>query len=754
MSEPRTGQIVSRSGAPERPRPSSAPRRPRSGRGDADPSFDLVLHVLARWWRVLLPVTLVLLVVANSIVFYVFRPRYRAAAWLQVKSQQPYVAFREQEVADREDARKYVQTQMELMRSPLVLARALGQPEIARTPELARRRDPVDWLARQGLEITPKGDSELLEVAFAGIDPQASAQLVNGVVNAYFSIRDEKNGAQVQAVILLLENERARRAEEIKLLQSEVRQLQAQLVQRDPARASNSLQATEIVVSENPLQQVREGLAQAEIQGKVLESQARALEESLQSPPEVPTVLVDRELNQRREIQELEAQLNDKKALLQQVGLALAKPGTDQRYQRLESDIRQLENKLASLRDVNRPAVRREMEALSNLERQRQLEALRTQLASQQLIVQNMRGNYDSLVKELSLSGGQALDLRLKQRELERRQEVFDRISDRAAQLATEAYAPRRVDPIQDATPPPMPMEALPWRQLLLATLGSLAIPLGAVALWERSVRRVMSVDQLLGDVSLPVIGEIARLPRRNEASEGLDDLGNYELSLFEESVDSLRTGLVLAHERERIQVLAISSAVSGEGKSSVASQLAVSLARSSGLPTLLIDGDMRSPDLHRIFKIGLEPGLADVLAGGEKLAGCINRSWSEQVHILPAGRLRKNPHKLVGGDRLQAVLEWARRHYHFIVIDTPPVLAASEAMVMARLADGALICAMRDVSRESHVRMTCERLLSVGARPLGTVLSGVPTRTYARRYGSYGYTRKPGGPARDSAAN
>ncbi len=93
----------------------------------------------------------------------------------------------------------------------------------------------------------------------------------------------------------------------------------------------------------------------------------------------------------------------------------------------------------------------------------------------------------------------------------------------------------------------------------------------------------------------------------------------------------------------------------------------------------------MRSPDLHRIFSIPLQPGLAEVLAGHKPMSECVNRDWSEHVHILPAGKLAKSPHKLVGSDRFVQLLQWARQHYRYVVVDTPPILAASEAMVMAR---------------------------------------------------------------------
>ena len=88
---------------------------------------------------------------------FLFEPQYRAAAWLQIKSEQPFVAFPDDKPVDRETARKFLYTQIELLRSPLIIGRALSQPEIAQLPELRRQRDPVTWLSTRGLQVTPKG---------------------------------------------------------------------------------------------------------------------------------------------------------------------------------------------------------------------------------------------------------------------------------------------------------------------------------------------------------------------------------------------------------------------------------------------------------------------------------------------------------------------------------------------------------------------------------------------------------------------
>jgi tyrosine-protein kinase Etk/Wzc len=94
----------------------------------------------------------------------------------------------------------------------------------------------------------------------------------------------------------------------------------------------------------------------------------------------------------------------------------------------------------------------------------------------------------------------------------------------------------------------------------------------------------------------------------------------------------------------------------------------------------------------------------------------------------------------LLGNGAWQAVLAAIPSDYRYIIIDTPPVLAASESLVLAKAADASLVCAMRDVSRMDQVRKASERLQAAGSRVIGTVLNGVPTRQYAYRYGTYAH--------------
>jgi capsular exopolysaccharide synthesis family protein len=690
-----------------------------------------LLGVLAQWWKVLLPVSLLLAVVSTAGVLFTFRPLYRAEAWLQIAEQPISLVF-----ADNVKARRFLETQIELLRSPRILYAVMQVPEVARMPELAERRDPVDWLMRKGLEITPVGDSEYVSIAYSGPDPHASARLVNAVVDEYFNVRHSKKSAQALKLINLLNSEKEFQEQEVKRLRQNVRALSKHMPDVPPTTA-----VAGVFVTNNPLEDLHKELIQVELEVQTLEARVRALRSSIDSESlAVPEALVQSHLDASAEVQELRSLIQQKKAMLPRIEMNSRFGAQDSSYLRIQREIVKLEASLRTAHASLRPAVEEQVLAMDRRDRQKELIELTTELSSRRQYQEALTRKYEERRAELSDQGDARMELEFAQQELARGLQVLTLISERVTQMSTELKAPSRTELFQAATPPPTPVRLYPWIPLAIACVASLVVPLGLAAFWENSVRRIKNVEQLEARSEVGVLGEIARLPANRFSREHGFQLADRELGLFEESVDSLRAGLTLANGNQDLRTVAVASAVSGEGKTSVASQLAVSIARSSGCPVLLIDGDLRSPDVHEVFDMPLSPGLAEVLAGTCRFADAINRSWSEHVHVLPAGHLTQSPHKLLRPEIFAAIAREARETYGYVVIDTPPVLAASEALVIAKVADGTLVCTMRDHSREPHVRQAIRRLRVTGAEPLGVVLSGVPVRSYAYRYGSYGY--------------
>ena len=182
-------------------------------------------------------------------------------------------------------------------------------------------------------------------------------------------------------------------------------------------------------------------------------------------------------------------------------------------------------------------------------------------------------------------------------------------------------------------------------------------------------------------------------------------------------------------------------SAVSGEGKTHVSSQLAISLAKSVKEPVLLLESDFRSPDIGRMFGFETREGLLDVFVKGESLDQVILHGAHPYLDVMLAGTQHRDLHAVLNKNDINTLFDTLRKHYRYIVIDTPPVLGAGEAILFASQADVSLICARRGYSRMSQVVQVRDRLARAQANPIGVVLNGVSRRHYIYSYGNYAYT-------------
>ncbi len=722
---PQKGQLY-RTSTVRRSMPSVA--NPANQQDGDDITLSFVLGVWNQWWKWLIPASLILIIASAAIVMITFKPKYHASSRIEILEHAPWVI--QQDTGPQ--AHQFVATQIEILRSPRVLQAVLEEPKVAGMPELKRRRDPVKWLADKGLEIEPVGQSTLVEVGFDGVDPVASAHLVNTVVANYFDTQSDQKTMRVQKVLKVLRNRKTAWQEAVSRLKKNVQRLS-----KDLDDVPHFAGPTVMMTGSSTAQEIMNAIQKAEFELDDLVAAVFATEDQLadDSAPVSPA-LVQNEINSLPEVNELRQAIQKEEAMLGQIEATAAQGKESTYYINAENRIAKLRFQLDELRARSEGKIIEKVREMSRMDVESLLKQKRRERDQKALLVQKLEERYRSERANLASDGGKRLEFDFELQELQRALGMFAKISERESQMTAELGAPGRPEVFRRATPNYEPVQKYPLIELAATTLGSLVIPFGIAFLWENSVRRISSVEQLQLKTNIDVIGEVSRLPARQGRRSRV--LG-HELGLFEESIDSLRTSLLLANEEHDMQVIAVASAVSGEGKTSVSSQLAVSIARATGQPVLLVDGDMRAPDIHSIFDVPNTPGLVDVLGENASLEEAINRSWSEHVHLLPAGELDKSPHKLLGTAAFGNLLNEARLWYRYIVIDTPPVLAASESLVIAKQADGTIVCAMRDFSRESHVRLAHTRLRGTGADIIGTVLNGVPVRSYASRYGSYG---------------
>jgi exopolysaccharide/PEP-CTERM locus tyrosine autokinase len=200
-----------------------------------------------------------------------------------------------------------------------------------------------------------------------------------------------------------------------------------------------------------------------------------------------------------------------------------------------------------------------------------------------------------------------------------------------------------------------------------------------------------------------------------------------------------LRTNLLYPVSGHPPRSILITSAAPGEGKSFAAANLAISIAMNINRYVLLIDADMRRPDLHRRFGLGEVPGLSNYLMDGTALPSLLQKTQVEKLTLLPAGRSPANPSELISSERMVHLLSEVSSRYNdrLIVVDAPPLSIAAESSVLARQVEGILVVVRHGKTKREEVINLLSRVEE--EKLLGCFLNGVD-RSISRYYGYYDY--------------
>lgn len=283
-------------------------------------------------------------------------------------------------------------------------------------------------------------------------------------------------------------------------------------------------------------------------------------------------------------------------------------------------------------------------------------------------------------------------------------------------------------------------------QKLVLGLLVGLLLGLGAAFFLEyldQTIKNAADVERVLG---IPVLGQIpddARLLAANGQRAGIVVISRLPPDEpAAEAFRALRTNVTFVGAERPLQFISVTSPGPGEGKSTTAVNLAVVLAQ-SGQRTLLVDADLRRPQVHRAFSLIQDPGLTDVLVGRLPAREAIRQDVQPNLDILPSGLTPPNPSELLGSQAMRSLIAELRRSYEYIIMDTPPTLPVTDAAVVASSADGAIVVLRSGDTEEVPAQRTIEQLRRVQARVAGVVLNAVSARR-DHHYTYYAYREAP----------
>jgi capsular exopolysaccharide synthesis family protein len=667
-----------------------------------------LLHALRRRWLLATCVGLVLGGLTATLLFFQFPESSSATALFKVASQPEsiFVDINKQSSQGYETLKK---TQLAMLRSYFVLNAAARKPGIASLSALAGEK-PEDWLMER-LEVSYPQNGEVLSISLSGPEPNSDlVNLVNAVADAYETEVVYKERGQKLAT----SDQLNRSLEAINNQIADKWDLYIQLAEEAERPQSGSRDATT-------------ELLMAQIKG--LDEKRAALESQLYSMQTQYSILKGRLDGPTA----LEMQVSDKLAadayyqmLVQSVSMAQAgvaqaqgRRGAQAAQQRLAEAQNMVANYRAQVkRDIERARLTEPNLALAqvNKEFQQTFGALRAQHAG---VVQGLKVAMETMTKRNKKS----VELDTLTRELEQLQQISDDMSLKAQSLQIEKNAPQQIVKLQGAIASGVSSKA---QQIAISSVGGLAaFALGCIAVGylEFRSRRLNGPEEVNEGLGIRVIGTLPSLSSRH----ALDPLHPIVAQLTE-SIDGVRTILMHDSTSKRRQVVLVTSAATMEGRTTVASQLAASLAR-AGRRTLLVDGDLRRPALHALFDVPLEDGLCEVLRAEVDVDDVIRPTHAEGLWLLTAGYCDIDAIHALATEQMQPVFDKLRTEYDFVIIDGAPVVGMSDALIFGQYSDGAILSVRRDHSQMPKINQAAELLRDVGIRIIGAVVNGVPAK-------------------------
>ena len=306
---------------------------------------------------------------------------------------------------------------------------------------------------------------------------------------------------------------------------------------------------------------------------------------------------------------------------------------------------------------------------------------------------------------------------------------------------------------MQRAELPQSPSSPAFLRNLIVAAALGLLLAIGTAFFLEYMDATINTSHGVWAAVSLSTLGVVPHLksvpkyfappllPAREkshliEAAEATNDefvsnelvVARDRWSVIAESYRTIRTALLLSQAEKPPKTVLITSPSPGDGKTVTVLNLGIALAQ-TGMKVLIVDGDLRRGRCHKILNIVNHRGLANVLSGQQRLAECVAKTAIPGVDLLPRGTLPPNPTDLLMSEKMRRVVDIAAADYDHILIDSPPVIAVSDAAVLSSVADGVLLVIDGQKTTTPLARDAVHRLDAVGARMLGVILNGVDLR-------------------------
>ncbi len=606
--------------------------------------------------------------------------------------------------------------------------------------------------AANSLNVREIGTTRLIEIMADSTDPQVAAAFVNTMADEYMNQKIEARWSSSQRT-----TERLTRALDDMRIKLERAEDALQSYARESGLMFTSDKSS---VSDERLSQLQESLSAAQADRVTKQSRDEML--GAATPADLPSVISDASLaGMRDRLLELKRQ---------QAELSATFTPEYSKVKKLALQISMLEAELQKQYTAYKTHARSELDEARGHER-----LLANAYAAQAHVVtqeSEKKIHYDIL-----------------KREVDSTRSLYDTMLARVKEAGiASAVRASNVRVVDEARPPSVPYKPRIPQSVLIGLLSGFCVGAVFVISRERADRSIQApgdINVYLGVPELGVIPAAATEPKdliesgkqpkavltllpATEPAPALPErvelvTWQHKPSMLAEAFRGALTSLLfLGQNGSRPRVLVMTSANPGEGKTTITTNLAIALSE-IGQKVLLIDGDLRRPRLHDVFQVDQQPGLSEIMLGSEPLtpaaaAAMVKPVLMNRVFLLPSGASTSAATNLLYSPRMKELLQWARKEFDMVLIDTPPMLQIPDARVFGRAADAIILVVRAGRTTRDAALAVRQRLAEDGTRVAGSILNDWnPKKARAGYYGSqaYGYNYQAGNyQAQDSARN
>jgi len=727
------------------PTPSQHARSSSKLFGGRPSGADAQTHVLdyfATFYRhrIMATSAFLLVLLLALVTTYTTVPMYRATARLiiEVEDQETTALAGVLPGVNEFDPEPYYQTQFRILSSRELARRTVKTLDLSHVPEMNGTGETVSRLGRltnnvrrqfglpteeavpparaadentatailmSRIAVEPVKNSRLVDVGFIATDPTFAATAVNALAREYVEQNKDTRSRNVLASLQWLTAELVRQKAKVEASE------QALASYREDQNAISLQDTQNIVVARlNQLNDVATRAKTNRVQKESLYNQVKSIEASA-SADAIPAIL------ENQYIQTVKAQLAD---------LERERTNLMERYGERHPEMVRIN---AAIRDASRQLA---------LEIAKAVDAIRNDYQAALAEEVSLSASLEEQKGAAMTLGRKSVSYSVLEREAQSNRQVYESLLQREKELQVMVNSRgNNVRVMELADVPSAPYTPNLRRNLSLGGIAGFILAMGLVFGVSYLDDTIKTPEDVTGKLQVPFLGMV---PKTGHGPQPF--LTKNPPHAFGEAFRSLRTSLVFSNGKMGQRVIMVTSAQPLEGKTTTACNLAMALAI-GGERVLLIDADMRRPGVTRAFGLESRIGLSHLLTGQASAKDAIQK-LENNLWVMPSGSTPPNPSELLASERMKIILTNPHQWFDWIIVDTPPVLAVTDAVLLAPLASGVAFVVRSEMTPRRHVTQAMDTLKSGNPRILGAILNGVDltrNKYYYSRYYGYEHT-------------